>query len=71
MFVVVFFLFSHQSNSQRAVRTLGPIASRGWSVQECLREPTATCDFPGWLTPVHHPIESAHALKHSGGYLTC
>ena len=55
MFVVVFFLFSHQSNLQRAVRTLGPIASQGWSVPECLREPTATCDFPGWLSPCPPP----------------
>ena len=41
------FAFSHQHISERAVRTLVPIASRGGSVPDFLRKPMATCDFPG------------------------
>ena len=74
-------IFSHQSVSQRVVRTalekqldpMGPIASRGVSVPEFLRKPRATCDFSmGVWTPLSPALDPPmiHTLL-SKRYSTC
>ena len=78
----VFFLFlsffCHQRILQRAVRTalekqldpMGPIASQGTSVTEFLRNPIATCEFPGGFGPyvprlyTHMQWEEQQTIKH-------
>ena len=50
------FFVSHQRISHRAVRTSLEIGSNCFSMGPAfLRNPTATCDFPGWSGPLIPP----------------
>ena len=64
--------FYHQHILQRAVQTslrkqldpmaMGPIASQGRSIPECLRNCLASCDFPGGVQTLSPPSPSANGV---------
>ena len=58
------FFVSHQRISHRAVRTSLEIGSNCFSmVPAFLRNPTATCDFPGWSGPLTPPPPDDPPMK--------